>query len=305
MGSVTDPEPKESHDVTRVEEVNQGPTTNDQTALIHDGEWDNLIVLDACRYDHFASLVPAYLDGTLRKVTSPVDPKHGYATSTWCNGTFTGTYDDVTYISTTLRINSRLAIDGFHAGDHFDTVVDLWETGWNEEYGTVLPETVNQAALRERNRDHTEKLIVHYSQPHFPYLSLDPPDAVKDNQPERRTTLKFQARATVGAKVRHMLGDERARTLLQALGVPPLNPMDEVLRKHGPETMETVYKENLSRVLEALATLTGELSGTTIVTADHGELLGEAGYYGHSYVPAHEKVTTVPWFEVESSVEPP
>lgn len=273
----------------------RGETIHDQTALIHERDWDTLLVLDACRYDYFEALYHEYLDGALRKARSPVSPADGYATSTWCNGTFSGRYDDVTYVSTTLRINSRLAVDGFHAGRHFDAVIDLWESGWNEEYGTVLPETVNETVRRERDR--TERMIVHYSQPHFPYLSLEPPETAKDNRPERRNTLRFRARAEAGSKVRHLLGDGRSRALLQALGLPPLNHMDEILREHGPEKMEEAYRENLATVLEAIAALVKDLPGHTVVTADHGELLGEGGYYGHSYVPEHEKVSTVPWLD--------
>lgn len=286
----------------------QETTADDQTTLIHERDWDTLIVLDACRYDYFEALYSNYFEGTLRKVRSPVEPKHSYATSSWCNRTFTGRYDDITYVSTTLRINSRMAIDGFHAGERFDTVVDLWETAWNEEYGTVLPEAVTEAVLSARSvrdnaddeteRGRTERTIVHYSQPHFPYPSLDPPASVKDNRPEKRTTHKYKARSAVGSTIRHALGDDNSRRLLQGLGFGPLNPMDEVLREYGPEKMEEVYRKNLVRVLEAIATLVEELPGTTVITADHGELLGEAGYYGHSYVPDHEMVSTVPWLEV-------
>lgn len=275
-------------------------TLADQKRLIHEGDWDTLIVLDSCRYDRFESQYSEHLEGSLRAVRSRVTSESGYATSTWCNRTFTGRYD-ATYVSTTLRINSRIAVDGFHAGERFSTVVDLWESGWNEEYGTVLPETVNEAVHRERERDPGGRLIAHYSQPHFPYLSLDPPGAAKDNRPERRTTLKFRARSIVGSKVRRLLGDERSRTLLEAIGMGPMNPMDEVLREHGPERMDEVYTENLAFVLEAVSGLVEDLPGKTVVTADHGELLGENGYYGHSYVPAHEKVSTVPWLEVSSS----
>ncbi|MCH7662009.1 MAG: methyltransferase domain-containing protein [Euryarchaeota archaeon] len=270
----------------------------DQTTLIHERDWETLIVLDSCRYDYFEALYPEYFEGVLRRVRSPVDPENGYATSTWCNGTFTERYDDITYLSTTLRINSRMAIDGFHAGERFDTVVDLWESGWNEAYGTVLPETVADAVRSERERDRTERTIVHYSQPHFPYLSRDPPAAVKDNDLEKRTTRTFRARAVVGSKVRHALGDGGSRKLLETLGMGPLNPMDEILRNYGPATMEEAYRENLEGVLESVASLVAELPGKTVITADHGELLGENGYYGHSYVPDHETVSTVPWLEL-------
>lgn len=269
---------------------------NDQATLIHERNWDTLVILDACRYDYFEMLHSRYLNGTLRKVESPVDPRTGYATSDWCNKVFTGSYDDTTYISATPRVNSQVAVDGFHGGDHFNTVVDLWDHGWDEDRGTVLPEVVNDATLQKR--DHTDRLIVHYIQPHFPYLGLDRPQTVKENRPERRNTLAYQMRTTVGAKVRYHLGDERTRKLLQILGIEPINHMDEIIRKHGSKALKEAYEENLIRALEAVSALVEQLSGSIIVTSDHGELLGENGYYGHSYVPRHEQITMVPWFEV-------
>ena len=35
-----------------------------------------------------------------------------------------------------------------------------------------------------------------------------------------------------------------------------------------------------------------------IITADHGELLGEDGNYGHRGTRRHKHIVEVPWFEV-------
>jgi glucan phosphoethanolaminetransferase (alkaline phosphatase superfamily) len=60
------------------------------------------------------------------------------------------------------------------------------------------------------------------------------------------------------------------------------------------------YKSNLARVMEFVDMLGEELNGKTIVTADHGELLGENDLYGH---PGHsnlEILRKVPWHEISS-----
>lgn len=47
-------------------------------------------------------------------------------------------------------------------------------------------------------------------------------------------------------------------------------------RHHGdPETLLEAYRENLDLVLEHVADLVDTLDGKTVVTADHGQLLGD------------------------------
>lgn len=43
------------------------------------------------------------------------------------------------YISANPYINSKVAVGGFNAKNHFHRIVDVWRTGWDGELGTVHP----------------------------------------------------------------------------------------------------------------------------------------------------------------------
>jgi hypothetical protein len=61
------------------------------------------------------------------------------------------------------------------------------------------------------------------------------------------------------------------------------------------------YMENLMEVLPAVRTLLTEIPGKTVVTSDHGQLIGDSGFpvpireYGHPNGIYQEEVVKVPW----------
>lgn len=57
------------------------------------------------------------------------------------------------------------------------------------------------------------------------------------------------------------------------------------------------YKSNLEYVLEEVEKLIPELDGEIIITADHGELLGEKLVYGHKKGLHMKELTEVPWLK--------
>ena len=131
-------------------------------------KWDYLIILDACRYDYFESLYKEFFDGDLEKRISL-----GSNTIEWCLESFKGYYPDVIYISGNPYINSKVGIKGFNARRHFYKVIDVWDFGWNEELGTVSPENVNKTALSLVRKFPQKRFIIHYLQPHAPYISRE------------------------------------------------------------------------------------------------------------------------------------
>jgi hypothetical protein len=274
----------------------------EQKKLIREKNWDNLIILDACRYDCFEENYEDFLEGELENVESPVDTRKSFATTDWCKQTFEdGIFDEVLYFSSTPRVNSRVSVDGFKASDYFSEIINLWEQEWNPEIGTVLPEDINKSVERRLNIYPAEKTIIHYLQPHCPYITADKPQNVKTNSPEARKNLKNRLMVMVGPKARSLLGPIRFRKLTDKLGFPPVDHLQEILRSDSPDKVRQLYTENLRAALEEVAKLEKELEGNTIVTADHGEYLGEKGYFGHSFVPTEKPVKEVPWFEVKDS----
>ncbi len=127
-------------------------------------DWDYLIILDACRYDYFSKLCGEYLQGSLEKVYSPAS-----CTTEWCRRSFKE-YNDVVYVSANPHINSKTGRQAFVARDYFFRVIDVWDYGWDEGLGTVHPREVTKAAQDLKEKYSGKRLIVHYMQPHAPYL---------------------------------------------------------------------------------------------------------------------------------------
>ena len=233
---------------------------HNQYALINSLDWDFLIILDACRYDVFKEIVPEYMEGLLRKAWSPASNSVD-----WANRMWTRRYE-LTYFSANPLINSRGPGLGFNGPGHFSHVVDVWDGGWSDELGTVPPEAINQAVREALPLD---KAILHYMQPHGPWIGK-----TKITIPEE--WLK------PGQKRAWMDGD-----LLKRLRI------DEA-------TFRRAYRDNLRLVLEWVQNMIFWLHGKVVITADHGELLGEHGLYCHAGqriasmdVP---EIRHVPWF---------
>jgi hypothetical protein len=98
-----------------------------------DQTWDNLIVLDACRFDYFKKI--STLAGELRAVTS-----QGSSTIDWLESNFDGyTFDDIVYISGNPNL-TRINAD-------FADIVRLWEDDWDEKLSTARPEAMVEKTL--------------------------------------------------------------------------------------------------------------------------------------------------------------
>jgi len=70
------------------------------------------------------------------------------------------------------------------------------------------------------------------------------------------------------------------------------------------DVLRQAYEDNVRVAWNAIKTLIRAVPGRYLITADHGELLGENGEYGHVYSPfAWEcrELVEVPWIEITSS----
>lgn len=126
----------------------------DQWTLIHETPWQNLIILDACRYDAFNQVYKQYLQGTLIKARSRAS-----CTRLWLRETWTEDYHDTTYISCNMYMRQNL---GEHEWQYptpkkFKRIIDVWRK-------SLAPEDVEKHALIVKGRK-----ILHYNYPHQPY----------------------------------------------------------------------------------------------------------------------------------------
>ena len=280
-----------------------------------ESEWDYCLVLDACRYDVFSEIYDEYLDGRLEKRRSV-----GSSTPEWAYRTFTE-YHDIAYFSGNPFIND-LGIPlnelkwgascdyEWTASDHISDVFDVWKTGWDDDLGTVPPEGVTEAYRNNQAAvERAERTVLHYMQPHAPYLSRGKGQKLKQIQKGIRKQEEAEngdAEAdggtlasmsdTLRTNVESVLDGSE---LAQKAGLwLELDPAD-VMKNGTQEAALGLYEENLRIVLEDIADLVEELDGKVVVTADHGEAFGEEGVWEHHIETHIPPLIEVPWLEVE------
>ena len=206
---------------------------NKQIDKIRNTNFDTFIIFDACRYDYFEKLYEDYFDGDLEKVWSPAS-----CTPRWIEKAFPDKYD-FTYVSGNPGLSSAgkdVSWCRYDASKHFKKVIDVWDYGWDETLATTPPNEVTLAAMFEG------KKIVHYIQPHFPFIG-------------EHKILRG------GNKV-----NNRRHGGKGAVG--------RIIEESGYEYVKIAYEENVKLVMEYTTELIDFLDNEKIIiTADHGEFL--------------------------------
>jgi hypothetical protein len=237
-------------------------------------EWDNLFILDACRLDYFRE--KNHIDGNLSARTS-------LATWSWefMEQNFVGRdLHDTVYVTSNPYVE-RLDEDVFY------TVENLLHD-WDKEMGTVHPGTVVEAARDAHERYPNKRLIIHFMQPHVPWIGPTA-DAIR----ERVNGLKGWDRYGYNR-------DGGKTTEREGIG-------DWEAVKEGHITTDELgaaYQESLQIALEHIEDLLNDLNGDSVVTADHGEMLGDQvapftpKLYGHNFDTYCSELCRLPWLEV-------
>ncbi len=124
--------------------------------------WDNLIILDGCRFDIFErKFMRSNVVGKLQKRIS-----RGSSTKEFLLGNFGHgrKFPSIIYVTANPFVHIMLDHDTF-----FKTV-NVWKEGWDESEGTVPPSQMMHAAFRAYSRYQHKKIIVHFMQPHSPFI---------------------------------------------------------------------------------------------------------------------------------------
>jgi len=241
-----------------------GPGYNRAGMDVMEEDWDTLIILDACRYNLFKK--ENTLAGQLSRRIS-----RGSHTSEFLRGNFDGgTFHDTVYTTASPQLAKRRnEIDvEFHA------VENIWHGDqWDSEKRTVPPEVMTKAGIESHNTYSRKRHIVHYIQPHYPFIGYD-----FDN-----------GASTVGQKG-HDIWEQLIRGRVD---IPP-------------ETIWEAYRDNLKLVIEAVHQLIGQINGKIVVTSDHGNMIGEQSApfpiteWGHPPGIYTKELITVPWLIVDN-----
>lgn len=252
-----------------------GPVYNRNGIDVFEEDWDNLIILDACRFDYLAELTD---------FSSPVERRvsRGAASREFIKGNFSNrTLHDVVYVSGNrwfLELQEFLNSEVHAYRDvERDFFVDRFDDTKSDVGYVPYPETVLDSAIKAAEEFPEKRLIIHLMQPHKPYLGPNSDQFTYDGG----------LRSTMSASSADI------------------------------KTLREAYKDTIDITLDHVEAALDSLDGRTVITSDHGELLGErlrpipVRWYGHMeglYVP---ELVNVPWQVVkegprrEISADPP
>lgn len=243
-----------------------GQEFNDEGVDVFAEDWDNLLFLDACRYDYFGDSIGDYaIDGTLESRTSKAA-----GTNRWLKANFHDRdLSDVVYVTSGSNLYQLTVNDQIDANLH--KVIDVWQEQVDYKNITILPETMNEYAREAIEKYPDKRLVVRYMQPHTPFLG-DVGETIEFEDNNFTWDNKIEGRTDV-----------------------------------DDESVREAYQETLDRGLEAIEAIVDDLPGKTVITADHGQLLGDTGSpipisdWGHPPGLYVEDLVKVPWFVVSNN----
>ncbi|MDQ2074131.1 hypothetical protein RBH20_16465 [Haloarcula sp. H-GB4] len=225
---------------------------------VYEREWDVLVVLDACRADLLRTVAP---DIELFDSVSTVR-SIGSSSSEWLENTFLG-HPETAH---TVMVTGNTWTDRYLDADAFAALDEVWKYAWDEDLNTVPAAAITDRAIAQTRCLDPKRLVVHYMQPHHPFI----PDPLDSD----------------GGLARNGSHSNTA------------NPWVALRRGEvSPECVWNAYEANLRYVLREVEALVKNVDGRIAVTADHGNLFGEWGLYGHPMHTPVPALLAVPWAE--------
>jgi hypothetical protein len=212
---------------------------------IYERDWDNLIILDACRHDAYEEAVGREVESRVTLGSNSKDFIRENFSDRDCS--------DTVYVSGNAHTQTSVfeEITGRKPRDVFFEVFQVHRNNWVEGEATE-PEAMVRQARTAAKLFPDKKIIVHIMKPHMPFLGRE---SDKD---------------ITWDKVR----------------------VGEV----GSEEGIAAYERNLEYVLnEMLPEILEGMEGETVISADHGQFLGENNRWGHPGGRSEIPLREVPW----------
>lgn len=226
-------------------------------------EWDVLVILDACRSDLMREAC-CYYEWLPSPATMDTLWSVGSSSLEWMGGMFDEAFHDA--MSDTAYVTANMFAEevgtepfGVYCPVDNEFVADL-------DLRLTPPEKVTEHAVevwRRRAELDVDRMIVHYMQPHTPFRSR-PEWFDADDRPEKPWGWGYE------------------RLLTGELPLP---------------AFRDAYRDNLAWVLSEVERFVENCAADILLSADHGNALGEWHVYGHPsgvHVPAVRSVPLVP-----------
>lgn len=229
---------------------------------VYDREWDVLILLDCARIDMMEAVRDEY--GFVGPVGEHVTV--GTNSREWMEHTFTPEYAGE--MAETLHVTANTSSDRVLDADDFLHLEEVWRDGWDSEHNTILPREVTDRAIALHREFRPERTIIHYMQPHPPFVPFPDVNATEVTGP--------------GIDVDGPSGKN----------------VTELSAVYSRDELWEFHMENLRYVLDNFEVLLQNLAAEEVViSADHGQVLGEDGAWGHPRGSSLDCLRTVPWCE--------
>lgn len=224
-------------------------------------EWDILLILDACRADLLCEVKDEYdFIGSVQTHQSL-----GSMSRDWMARNFSGEFSET--VSETAYVTGNPFSRTISDSVDFDVFDEVWKYAWDDEKRTIPPRPITDRAI-ETWRSGTDQMVVHYMQPHGPFLSR--PQLGEYGSPE-----------DFGYGFGTMW-EETGHTISEA-------------------DVWEAYRENLKIVLNDVELFLKSVDADTVaISADHGNAVGEWGIYGHPDDVLINEIRTVPWVTTQA-----
>jgi hypothetical protein len=226
---------------------------------VFERDWDVLVLLDCARPEMFDEVSDEYDfisgDRTHQSVAS--------CSFEWLWKTFSPEYAEE--LGQTVYVTGNpntIDVDGTR---YLQELIDVWNWGWDDERHTVPPRQITEEAIRTARDQDFDRLIVHYMQPHAPFLSA--PDVVAGgmNRP----------------------GENNAGHNIQSA-----LRSDDLSKSRARE----LHLDNLRCAIDDVEILRKNIDAEKMVlSSDHGQAFGEWGFYGHPCGIPISALRKVPW----------
>jgi hypothetical protein len=229
---------------------------------IFEEEWDNLIILDACRHDVY------------EEVNDKTEYRYslGGTSGDYIKENFSeDKYNDIVYITANVHFHNsqfkKYTTTSREAKDVFHTVFHTYQNKWDDEISTVKPKAVYEDAMTARKLFPDKKKIIHFMQPHIPFVESQLGEGFTQFPNKKENGFKKSA-----------------------INLADMGKLDK-------EEVWNGYRQNLEYVMPYAEKLVENLEGKTVITADHGNLMGENGRYGHFFDSNSKPLRKVPYDE--------
>jgi len=210
---------------------------------IFDYDWDICAILDACRFDIYEEIARE------QELGGEVECRNSLASSTpeWLRLNFRDeTYADIVYVTG----NPQYYEHRDSLAPTFHDCLNVWQDQWDEDLQTVTPAAMCDALESAAEKYPNKRILAHFVQPHVPFIG----DKGRENFPilvNESNSSDWNAARKFWPSIRRNKRNYTRDSLLEA------------------------YTENIEITIQEVVSTLQLINGKSVITSDHGQLLGE------------------------------